>query len=132
MTDLRLDEREAAALLRGAGVELDPAEVADLTERTEGWPAGLYLAALSMRAGAPDPALPRRSPATTGWSPSTSAYELLSRLPDAEARFLTQHVGARADVRRPLRRGARDHAVRGDARVARALERLRRAARPAR
>ena len=32
------------------------AEVSELTERTEGWPAGLYLAALSIQAGAPSSA----------------------------------------------------------------------------
>ena len=53
MADLRLDEQEAALLLDAAGVELDAGELAALTERTEGWAAGLYLAALSLQAGAP-------------------------------------------------------------------------------
>ena len=52
VADLRLDEQEAALLLGAAGVELEGGELADLTERTEGWPAGLYLAALSMQTGA--------------------------------------------------------------------------------
>ena len=52
MADLRLDEQEAALLLGAAGVELDGGELSDLTEQTEGWPAGLYLAALSMQTGA--------------------------------------------------------------------------------
>ena len=89
VTDLRLDQQEAAALLSGAGVELDPTDVADLTERTEGWPAGLYLAALSLQAGAPDPA---RAEVFAGDDRLVSEYfrfELLSRLPEAEARFLT-------------------------------------------
>jgi LuxR family maltose regulon positive regulatory protein len=47
--DLAMTEREAATLLRRAGVSLEPAEVATLMTRTEGWPAGLYLAALSLR-----------------------------------------------------------------------------------
>ena len=88
VADLRLDQQEAAALLSGAGVALDPTEVADLTERTEGWPAGLYLAALSLQAGAPDPA---RAEAFTGHDRLVSDYfhlELLSRLPEADARFL--------------------------------------------
>ena len=49
--ELRLSAEEAATLLRNAGVDLDDAAVAELTERTEGWPAGLYLAALSLQAG---------------------------------------------------------------------------------
>ena len=48
--DLRMDEAEARQLLRAAGLDLPDAEVAELTEHTEGWPAGLYLAALSARA----------------------------------------------------------------------------------
>jgi LuxR family transcriptional regulator, maltose regulon positive regulatory protein len=51
--DLALDQAEAAALLRDAGPALDAAEVAELHRRTEGWPAGLYLAALYLREGGP-------------------------------------------------------------------------------
>ena len=48
--DLRLSGGEAAGLLRAAlGVELEPDDVARLVSRTEGWAAGLYLAALSLR-----------------------------------------------------------------------------------
>jgi LuxR family transcriptional regulator, maltose regulon positive regulatory protein len=88
VADLRLDKQEAQALLRGAGAELDAAEVADLTQQTEGWPAGLYLAALSLQAGAPGPA---RAETFTGDDRLVAEYfrfELLSRLPEAEARFL--------------------------------------------
>jgi len=46
---LALSRREAHLLLRASGVELDDAEVAELVRRTEGWPAGLSLAGLSMR-----------------------------------------------------------------------------------
>ena len=69
-------------------VELEASEVSGLTEHAEGWPAGLYLAALSMQAGAPSPA------STAGFAGDdrfVSDYfrsELLSRLPPAEARFL--------------------------------------------
>jgi LuxR family maltose regulon positive regulatory protein len=45
--DLRMSAGEAAALLRGAGVNAPDEVVAALTERLEGWPAGLYLAALA-------------------------------------------------------------------------------------
>ena len=48
--DLRLSGGEAAGLLRAAlGVDLEPDDVARLVSRTEGWAAGLYLAALSLR-----------------------------------------------------------------------------------
>src|SRR5580698_5956944 len=54
--DLRFSEQEAAALLReSAGADLPAAAVAALTARTEGWVAGLQLAALSL-GGQTDPA----------------------------------------------------------------------------
>ncbi len=49
--DLAMDERESVELLAGAGVQLAAEEMAELTQRTEGWPVGLYLAALAVRAG---------------------------------------------------------------------------------
>jgi LuxR family transcriptional regulator, maltose regulon positive regulatory protein len=88
VADLRLDEQEADVLLRDAGVELDPAEVADLTGRTEGWPAGLYLAALSLQAGAPGPADTEIFTGEDRFVSEYLRYELLSRLPETEARFL--------------------------------------------
>ncbi|MEO1063355.1 MAG: LuxR C-terminal-related transcriptional regulator [Actinomycetota bacterium] len=48
--DLAFSTDEAAALLRDTvGVDLEPAELARVVERTEGWAAGLYLAGLSLR-----------------------------------------------------------------------------------
>ena len=47
--DLRFTVAEAAQLLRGTVVDLPDAAVAALDERTEGWGAGLALAALSMQ-----------------------------------------------------------------------------------
>ena len=47
--DLAMSPAEAATLVRLAGVELDFASVQALSRQTEGWPAGLYLAALSLR-----------------------------------------------------------------------------------
>ncbi|MEB8336983.1 LuxR C-terminal-related transcriptional regulator [Streptomyces endophyticus] len=52
--DLRFSEAETRALLTAAGIDLSDAAVSRLHERTEGWAAGLRLAALSM-AGRPDP-----------------------------------------------------------------------------
>jgi LuxR family maltose regulon positive regulatory protein len=48
---LAMTRREATAMLSMAGAELDPGELAALLRRTEGWPAALYLAALSVRSG---------------------------------------------------------------------------------
>jgi LuxR family transcriptional regulator, maltose regulon positive regulatory protein len=49
--DLALCQEEASSLLRNAGVPVDEGEVAELYRRTEGWPAGLYLAALGLGGG---------------------------------------------------------------------------------
>jgi LuxR family maltose regulon positive regulatory protein len=49
--ELSLTQGEAAALLRAAGVTLGADDMAALYGRTEGWPAGLYLAALYLREG---------------------------------------------------------------------------------
>jgi hypothetical protein len=51
VADLSLSSEQAAALLQAAGVTLAPDELAVLHQRTEGWPVGLYLAALSLREG---------------------------------------------------------------------------------
>jgi LuxR family transcriptional regulator, maltose regulon positive regulatory protein len=47
--DLAMMPAEASILLRQAGLELDLTALQALVSRTEGWPAGLYLAALSLR-----------------------------------------------------------------------------------
>jgi LuxR family transcriptional regulator, maltose regulon positive regulatory protein len=53
--ELRFGLDETAALVYSvAGIRLSNADLADLAERTEGWPAGTYLAALSLR-GHPSP-----------------------------------------------------------------------------
>jgi LuxR family transcriptional regulator, maltose regulon positive regulatory protein len=49
MNDLAMTPAEATTLLRQAGFELECDAVRTLVRRTEGWPAALYLAALSLR-----------------------------------------------------------------------------------
>jgi LuxR family transcriptional regulator, maltose regulon positive regulatory protein len=51
--ELAMDPAEAGRLLAAVRVELPDDEVAELTRRTEGWPAALYLAALSIKAQHP-------------------------------------------------------------------------------
>ncbi len=51
--ELMLSRPEAASLLRAAQVTLSEDDVAALHQRTEGWPVGLYLAALYLREGGP-------------------------------------------------------------------------------
>jgi LuxR family maltose regulon positive regulatory protein len=87
--DLAMNEQEAAALLEGAGVTLDDAGVAELVRRTEGWPVGLYLAALAISAGGKG----TEAVAFTGDHRLMADYlrsEFLSRLPSAMVSFLTR------------------------------------------
>ena len=87
--ELAMDQQEAQALLEGAGVQLSPAEVAELTSRTEGWPVGLYLAALAHKAGGQHHA----GFGFTGDDRFMADYlrsELLAHLPPELVAFLTR------------------------------------------
>jgi LuxR family maltose regulon positive regulatory protein len=88
VADLRLDEREAGLLLDAAGVQLDASDLSELSERTEGWAAGLYLAALSLQAGAPSPASVVGFAGDDRFVSDYFRAELLARLPPLEAGFL--------------------------------------------
>jgi LuxR family maltose regulon positive regulatory protein len=88
VAELAMDQQEARALLEGTGVQLDEAGVASLVRRTEGWPVGLYLAALALQAGAP-----QDGPGITGDDRLVADYlhsELLTRLSPDEVAFLTR------------------------------------------
>ena len=64
-SDLAFRADETRALLDQLGIDLDAAHVGRLVARTEGWAAGLRLAALELNS-TPDPAVSSmRSPATT-------------------------------------------------------------------
>ena len=71
--DLRFSIDDAHTLLVAhQGLALGPSDVQRLVERTEGWPAGLYLAALSLRGREdPQPSSSTRSPETTATSSTT-------------------------------------------------------------
>jgi len=89
--ELRMDRAQADELLRAVGVVLSDTELGKLVERTEGWPAGLYLAALATRRGGAT----GLKDATTfrGDDRFVAEYlrsELLSDLPADELRFLTR------------------------------------------
>ena len=86
--DLVMTRSEAAQLLRAAGLELGPGAVKRLIERTEGWPAALYLAALSLEGGAIPNWRSSASPATTGWSPITCATNSWSSQRPDDLEFL--------------------------------------------
>ena len=88
--DLSLTSGEASSLLRNADVALGEAEVAGLLQRTEGWPAGLYLAALYLREGGP---LASAAVSFGGDDRLVSEYmesEFLSRISRRQRVFLTR------------------------------------------
>jgi LuxR family maltose regulon positive regulatory protein len=78
--DLEFTRAEAGDLFTAAGVELDEPAVAVLHDRTEGWAAGLRLAALSL-AGHPDPG---RFAAEFSGSERTVAEYLLAEVLDRQ------------------------------------------------
>jgi LuxR family maltose regulon positive regulatory protein len=80
--DLRFSERETRELLDASGVALSAAGAALLHQRTEGWAAGLRLAAISL-AGHPDPE--RFVTEFSGSDRTVAEYllaEMLDRQPD--------------------------------------------------
>jgi LuxR family maltose regulon positive regulatory protein len=88
--DLALTRQEAAMLLGAAQVVLGEQDVADLHRRTEGWAAGLYLAALSLREGG---SLPHPAASFGGADLFVSDYvesELLARISRHQREFLTR------------------------------------------
>ena len=86
--DLRFTVDEARKLVSAAGVELTEPALALMHERTEGWAAGLRLAALSL-AGHPDPG--RFAEEFSGSERTVAEYllaEVLERQSDAVRRLL--------------------------------------------
>src|SRR5215468_2857177 len=86
--DLRFTLAEARELFAAAGVALTESAVGMLQERTEGWAAGLRLAALSL-AGHPDPE--RFAAGFSGTERTVAEYllaEVLDRQPDPVRRLL--------------------------------------------
>jgi LuxR family transcriptional regulator, maltose regulon positive regulatory protein len=91
--ELAMDLREARALLEETEVGLAAAQAADLHRRTEGWPAGLYLAALALQGSSTAPDTPDAEVAFAGDDRFIVEYlnsELLSRLPTDQVSFLTR------------------------------------------
>jgi len=88
--DLSLTVKEASALLRNVDLALGEGEVAELHRRTEGWPAGLYLAALYLKEGG---ALGRAGVSFGGDDRLVSEYleaEFLARVSRRQRAFLTR------------------------------------------
>jgi LuxR family transcriptional regulator, maltose regulon positive regulatory protein len=87
---LAMDEQEARALLEGAGVGLADADLTEVRRRTEGWPVGLHLAALAVKAGGQQH---QAGLGFTGDDRFMADYlrsELLAHLPPELVTFLTR------------------------------------------
>ncbi len=88
-SDLQLDDGEAAALLRAAGVDLPDEDIAAINASSEGWPAGLYLTALSIRARTTDGEAPlAATPVSGGLVADYIRTEILGRLTDDDLAFM--------------------------------------------
>ena len=109
--DLSLTAEEASLLLRNAGLTLGEEDVAALQQRTEGSPAGLYLAALYLREGGP---LATAAVSFGGDGPAGERVRGVgvpgADLPPAAA-VPDPDRGAGADVRAAVRCGARAEGV---------------------
>lgn len=91
MHDLRFAEDEAREFLTGAmRLDLAPAEIAALEERTEGWIAGLQLAALSLRGRADVSVLIEAFTGSHRHILDFLSEEVLARQPPAVADFLLE------------------------------------------
>ncbi|HEX2424113.1 MAG TPA: AAA family ATPase, partial [Actinomycetota bacterium] len=88
--DLALGPPQAYRLLRGAGVRATKAEAAELADATEGWPVGLYLAALSLQEQRRSTLPPIRFTGDDRFVVDYVRSEVLGRLSRERQRFLTR------------------------------------------
>ena len=88
--DLALGPPQAYRLLRGAGVRATKAEAAELANATEGWPVGLYLAALSLQEQRRSTLPPIRFTGDDRFVVDYVRSEVLGRLSRERQRFLTR------------------------------------------
>ena len=89
--DLRFTRQEATGLVRAvSAVELTDPDLADLVRRAEGWPTGVYLAAMALR-GHPSPGdFIGQFTGDNRFVADFLAEEVLSRLPAEIGQFLTR------------------------------------------
>jgi LuxR family transcriptional regulator, maltose regulon positive regulatory protein len=88
--DLRFASAHAAELVATvAGLQLSPADLAELVDLTEGWPAGISLMALSLRGHASPSSVIRQFSGDSGFVGDFLVEEVLSHQPDTVRQFLT-------------------------------------------
>ena len=88
--DLAMSPEEASSLLEGAGVKPDVASTGELVQRTEGWPTGLYIAALAIRAGTRQSEVGFTFTGDDRYLGDYLRSELLDRVSGSEVSFLTR------------------------------------------
>ena len=89
--DLRFGAAEAAALVRAvSGAALSELDLASLVQRTEGWPAGVYLAALSLRGHASPSSFVRQFGGEHRYITDFLAEEVLTQQPAEVRQFLAR------------------------------------------
>ena len=89
--ELRFAPDEAAALVQSvSGARLGAADLSDLMERTEGWPAGIYLAALSLRGHRSPHEFVREFTGNNRFIVDFLADEVLTRQPGDIQQFLAR------------------------------------------
>src|SRR5580704_10849238 len=88
--ELAMSPEEASSLLEGAGVRPDVASTSELVQRTEGWPTGLYVAALAIRAGTRQNEVGFTFTGDDRFMGDYLRSELLDRVSGSEVSFLTR------------------------------------------
>ena len=88
--DLAMNRHHAGSLLTAAGVDLADADVDELVHRTEGWPVGLYLAALAMKSGSPSTEIGATFTGDDRFMGDYLRSEFLDHVSRAEVLFLTR------------------------------------------
>jgi LuxR family maltose regulon positive regulatory protein len=88
--DLRFEHEETNALLAASDVRLDAADEQELLDRTEGWPAGVYLAVLSLRGRADPHSFVQRFAGTNRHVADYLTEEVLGRASGRVREFLTR------------------------------------------
>jgi LuxR family maltose regulon positive regulatory protein len=86
--DLSFDAVEAAEAVAQTGVEISEAEVRRLIDRTEGWPAGIYLAAVALRDRIDLATAPEKISGNDAYIVDFFRDELLARESPETVRFL--------------------------------------------
>jgi LuxR family maltose regulon positive regulatory protein len=88
--ELRMESKEARALLNAEAVEASDEDIDELLGRTEGWAAGLYLAALAARTNESGPGRVAKLTGKDRFVVEFLRSEFLARLPPGQLEFLTR------------------------------------------